>query len=70
MSIVFPLELRSGQCVDAVILHMRSDEFHEGYLPAEIEGGDETITPSCNLEPDALAVQHLRSWSRFLDLIR
>ena len=49
---------------------MRSDEFHEGYLPAEIEGGNQAIIPSCNLEPDALAVQHLGSWSRFLDLIR
>ena len=39
-------------------------------LPAEIEGGGQTIIPSYNLEPNALAIQHSGSGSRLLDLIR
>jgi hypothetical protein len=34
-----PLELRRGQSVDPVVFGMRADEFHEGYLPVEVEGG-------------------------------
>ena len=49
---------------------MGTDKFHEGYLPAKVEGGHQAIVPSCNLEPDALAVQHLGSRRRLLDLIR
>ena len=65
----FPLELRSGQCVDAVIFRMGSDKFDEGYLTSEVESGDQAIIPSCDLEPDALAIQYLGSGSRFLDFI-
>ena len=49
---------------------MRANEFHEGDLPAKVEGGDKAIVPSCNLEPDALAVQYLSSRRRLLDLVR
>ena len=31
----FSLELRRGQHVDGIILGMRTDEFHESYLPAK-----------------------------------
>ena len=65
----FPLELRGGQHVDAVILGVRADEFHEGYLSAEVEGSHQAIVPSCNLEPDALAVQHLGVRGRLLNLV-
>src|SRR5438876_12288142 len=65
----FPLELRRGQRVYAVIFGMRADEFHEGYLPAEVEGSHQAIIASRNLEPDAFAVQHLSPRSRLLDLV-
>src|ERR1700747_1522730 len=65
----FPLELRSGQCVDAVILRMGSDKFHKRYLPPEVECDDQAIIPSCDLEPDTIAIQHPSSGSRFLDFI-
>ena len=48
---------------------MGSDKFHKRYLPPEVECGDQAIIPSCDLEPDALAVQHLGSGGRFLDFI-
>jgi hypothetical protein len=48
---------------------MGADEVHEGYLPAEVEGGDQAIIPSGNLEPDALTVQHLGSRRRALNLV-
>src|SRR6516162_1023650 len=66
----FPLELGSGQCVDAVILRMGSDKSHKRYLPTEVECDDQAIIPSCDLEPDTLAIQHLSSGSRFLNPIR
>jgi hypothetical protein len=31
----FPLVLRYGQNVDAIVFGMRADELHEGYLPAD-----------------------------------
>ena len=49
---------------------MRADKFHEGYLPTEVEGGHQTVIPSGDLKPDALAVQDLGARSRFLDLVR
>jgi SAM (Sterile alpha motif) domain-containing protein len=48
---------------------MGSDKFDEGYLAPEVESGDQAIIPSCDLEPDALAIQYLGSGSRFLDFI-
>jgi hypothetical protein len=66
----FPLELRRGQRVDAVILGVRADEFHKSYLPAEVEGGHQAIVPSRNLEPDTVAVQDLGFRRRLLNLVR
>ena len=48
---------------------MGSDKFDEGYLTSEVESGDQAIIPSCDLEPDALAIQYLGPGSRFLDFI-
>lgn len=48
---------------------MGSDKFDEGYLPPEVERGDQAIIPSCDFEPDALTIQYLDSGSRFLDFI-
>jgi hypothetical protein len=56
---IFPSELRNGQSIDTIVLGMGADEFHEGYLPAEIECDDQAVVSSCNLEPRALAVKHL-----------
>jgi hypothetical protein len=38
---------------------MRTDEFHESYLPAKVEGNHQAVVPSRDLEPYALAVQYL-----------
>src|SRR5262249_54930936 len=65
----FPLKLRHCQRIDAVVLGMGSDELHEGDLAAEIESNNQTIVSSSDLEPDALAAQHLGLRSRFLHLV-
>jgi hypothetical protein len=65
----FPLELRCGQHVDAVILGVRADKFHESDLPAEVESSHQTIISPSNLKPDALAVQYLGVRSRLLNLV-
>src|SRR5580692_4624461 len=49
---------------------MGADEFHEDDLSTEIESSDQAIISSRDLEPDALAVQHLGFRSGFLNLIR
>ena len=56
----FPLELRYGQNIDAVVLGMGANKLHEGYLPAEIESDPQAVVSSRNFEPDALAVQYHR----------
>ncbi len=66
---LFPLELRYGQSIDAVVLCMGADELHECYLPLEIESDYQAVISSRNFEPDALAVQHLGFRSRSLDFI-
>jgi hypothetical protein len=65
-----PLELRCGQHVDAVMLGVRADKFHESDLPAEVESNHQTIISPRNLKPDALAVQYLGVRSRLLSLFR
>src|SRR6266567_115329 len=70
MSIVLSLELRHGQCIDAVIFRVGADELHESDLPAEIEGGNQAIVSSRDLESHALAIQYLGFRSGFLNLIR
>src|SRR6266567_1508383 len=70
MSIVLSLELRHGQCIDAVIFRVGADELHESDLPTEIEGGNQAIVSSCDLESHALAIQYLGFRSGFLNLIR
>src|SRR5437868_14813810 len=65
-----PLELPCGQRVDSIVFGMRANEFHKGYLPAKVEGGHQAIVSTGNLEPDALAVQHLGTRRRFADLVR
>jgi hypothetical protein len=52
---LFPLELRYGQSIDAVVLGMGADELHKRYLPAEIESDHHAVVSSRNFEPDALA---------------
>ena len=52
----FPLVLRYGQRVDAIVFGVSADELHEGHLPTEIKGDHQAIVSSCNLEPVALAV--------------
>ena len=52
---MFPLELRYGQSIDAVVLGMGADELHKRYLPAEIESGHHAVVSSRNFEPDAPA---------------
>jgi hypothetical protein len=49
---------------------MRADEFHEGHLPAEVEGRHQAIIPSGNLESDALTAQHLGSGRGFPNVVR
>jgi hypothetical protein len=66
---LFHSELRYGQSVDAVVLGVGADEFHEGDLPTKIKSGHQTVISSCNLEPDALAIAYFGYWSRSLDLV-
>ena len=40
---MFPLELRYGQSIDAVVLGMGADELDEGYLPAEIKSDHQAV---------------------------
>jgi len=49
---------------------MRTDEFHESYLPAKVEGNHQAVVPSRDLEPYALAVQYLSSRRRLPDFVR
>src|SRR5438874_5319927 len=69
MSIVLSLELRHGQCIDAIIFRVGADELHESDLPMEIEGGNQAIVSSGDLESHALAIRYLGSRSGFLNLI-
>ena len=52
----FPLVLRYGQGIDAIVFGMRANELHERHLPTEIKGDHQAIVSSCNFEPGALAV--------------
>ena len=52
----FPLVLRYGQGIDAIVFGMTANEFHKGHLPTEIKGDHQAIVSSCNFEPGALAV--------------
>ncbi|WFE75240.1 hypothetical protein P8S53_02190 [Roseinatronobacter sp. S2] len=52
-------EFRDGQSVYAVIVGVRADEFHEGYLAAKIEGADHAEVAPGYLEADTFGVQHL-----------
>jgi hypothetical protein len=48
--------MRYCQSVDAVVLGMRADELNEGRLPTKIEGDQQTVVSSRDLESDSLAV--------------
>src|SRR3982075_2161092 len=68
-SMVVSLKLRHLQCIDTIIFRMGANELHESDLSTEIQGGHQAIVSSCDLKPDALAVQHLGFRSRPLDFI-
>jgi hypothetical protein len=50
-------------------LGVGADELHENDPPAEVEGSHQAIISSRNLEPDALAVQHLGFRNRLLHVV-
>jgi hypothetical protein len=63
-------KLPNGDCVDAVILGVGADEFHESDLPTKVKSGNQAVVSPSDLEPYTLSIQHLGFRHRLLDVVR